>query len=141
MSPRIVAVEPASAACLQASARAGAPTLVPGPFDTVMGGLRCGEVSPLAFAAAAPLVAGYLGIDDAWTMAAMRRLAYPAGSDPSLAAGASGAAALGGLLAVVEDPAAADMRRALALDVTSTVVVIVSEGVTDPALWQRVVGD
>ena len=138
--PRIVAVEPASAACLQASARAGVPTLVPGPFDTVMGGLRCGEVSPLAFAAAAPLVDAYLGIDDAWARDAMRRLARPTGSDPSIAAGASGAAALGGLLATLEDAVATDVKEALALDATSSVVVIVSEGVTDPALWQRVVG-
>ena len=139
--PRIIAVEPASAACLQVSARAGAPTLVPGPFDTVMGGLRCGEVSPLAFDTVAARVDAYLGIDDAWTMEAMRRLARPAGSDPVIAAGASGAAALGGLLATVEDPAAANVKAALALDARSTVVVIVSEGVTDPSLWRRVVGD
>jgi diaminopropionate ammonia-lyase len=138
--PRIITVEPASAACLQASARAGAPTRVPGPFDTVMGGLRCGEVSPLAFQAVAPLVDAYLGIDDAWAMDAMRRLACPRGTDPSIAAGASGAAALGGLLATLEDPAAFDVTQALALDHTSSVVVIVSEGVTDPALWRRVVG-
>lgn len=138
--PHIVTVEPASAACLQASARAGAPTLVPGPFDTVMGGLRCGEVSPLAFHAVAPLVAAYIGIDDAWAMDAMRRLARPAGSDPSIAAGASGAAALGGLLATLEDPAASGVRKALALGPGSSVVVIVSEGVTDPPLWHQVVG-
>ena len=69
----------------------------------------------------------------------MRRLARPTGSDPSIDAGASGAAALGGLLATLGDPAAGDLRQALALDGTSTVVVIVSEGVTDPPLWQRVV--
>ena len=139
--PHIIAVEPASAACLQVSARAGAPTLVPGPFDTVMGGLRCGEVSPLAFHAVAPLVDAYIGIDDAWAMDAMRRLARPAGSDPTLAAGASGAAALGGLLATLEDVAASGVKEALALSVSSSVVVIVSEGVTDPSSWHRVVGD
>ena len=31
-----------------------------------MGGLRCGEVSPQAFHAVAPLVDAYIGIDDAW---------------------------------------------------------------------------
>jgi diaminopropionate ammonia-lyase len=105
-----------------------------------MGGLRCGEVSPLAFHAVAPLVDAYIGIDDAWAMDAMRRLARPAGSDPTLAAGASGAAALGGLLATLEDVAASDLKDALTLGATSSVVVIVSEGVTDPSLWHRVVG-
>ncbi len=97
-------------------------------------------MSPLAFEAVAPLVDAYLGIDDAWSMAAMRRLARPEGAEPSIAAGASGAAALGGLLATLEDPTASEVKQALALDVTSTVVVIVSEGVTDPSLWHRVVG-
>ena len=68
-------------------ARRDAPTLVPGPFDTVMGGLRCGEVSPLAFEAVAPLVDAYLGIDDAWSMAAMRRLARPEGRSHRLPPG------------------------------------------------------
>lgn len=47
--PPLLAVEPLHAACVQASARAGRPTPVGGPLTTVMAGLRCGEVSPLAF--------------------------------------------------------------------------------------------
>lgn len=139
-STRVVAVEPTAAACLQASARAGQPTRVPGPLPTIMGPLRCGEVSPLAFTAAFPLVAGYIAIDDEWTMRAMRQLAAPGGEDPAVAAGASGAAALGGLLAALEDPAAADLRHRLALGRNSTVLLLVSEGVTDPPLWRQVVG-
>jgi diaminopropionate ammonia-lyase len=138
---RVVAVEPASAACLQASARAGRPTTVPGPFETIMGPLRCGEVSTLAFDAAYPAVAGYIAIDDAWTIEAMRRLARPSDGDPRITAGASGAAALGGLLAALEDPAAGDFREALALGGRSTVLLIVSEGITDPPLWREVVGE
>jgi diaminopropionate ammonia-lyase len=137
--PHVAAVEPASAACLQASARAGRPTAVPGPFATMMGGLRCGEVSPLAFAAALPLVSAYIAIDDEWAARAMRRLARPKGGDPAIEAGPSGAAALGGLLAALEDPDAAPARDALGLGPTSTIVVIVSEGVTDPEIWRRVV--
>ena len=75
--PRLVAVEPTLAACVQASARAGRPTPIDGPLTTVMAGLRCGEVSPLAFEAAALLVDGYLAVDDVWTRRAMRRLAHP----------------------------------------------------------------
>lgn len=137
---RVVAVEPASAACLQASARAGRPTPVPGPFTTMMGPLRCGEVSVLAFEAAFPLVAGYIAIDDDWAIRAMRRLARPEGGDPRITAGASGAAALGGLLATLEDPAASELRDALALGSRSTVLLIVSEGITDPPLWGELVG-
>jgi diaminopropionate ammonia-lyase len=136
----VIAVEPASAACLQASARAGRPTHVPGPFTTIMGPLRCGDVSPLAFAVAWPLVAGYIAIDDDWTVAAMRQLARPAGGDPRITAGASGGAALGGLRATLEDPAADELRRTLGLGPESAALLIVSEGVTDPPLWHQLVG-
>jgi diaminopropionate ammonia-lyase len=138
---RVISVEPASAACLLTSARAGRPTAVPGPFTTMMGPLRCGEVSVLAFEAALPVVAGYLAIDDDWAVSAMRQLARPAGDDPRIVAGASGAAALGGLLATLEDPAARDLCVALGLGPSSTVLLIVSEGMTDPLLWRQVVGD
>ena len=137
--PQVVAVEPSSAACLQSSARAGRPTAVPGPFETMMGGLRCGEVSPLAFRALSPLVHAYIGIDDAWAARAVRALARPTDGDPTIAAGPSGAAALAGLLAALEDSAAGDVRAALALGPDSSVVVIASEGVTDPPLWHRIV--
>ena len=121
--PKVVGVEPTSAACLQLSARNGRPTTVPGPFDTVMGGLRCGEVSPLAFQAIYGIVDQYVAIEDTLAFTAMRLLARPAGDDPAVACGPSGAAALGGVLA-----RPGDYRRPL---------VLVTEGVTDPAVFAR----
>jgi len=138
--PSIVCVEPAQAACLLTSARAGRPVAVKGPLETTMAGLRNREVSPLAFRAVQPIVDAYLGIDDHWAHQAMRRLGRPAGGDPVIAAGASGAAALGGLLAVMHDPALTPVRTRLALGPSARVLVVVSEGVTDPALWARIVG-
>lgn len=137
---KVVSVEPTSAACLLASARAGTPTAVAGPLTTVMAGLRNREVSPLAFGAVRTTVDGYLAIDDLWALEAMRTLAKPANGEPPVAAGASGAAALGGLLALCRDPGMQPVRQQLGLSPTSRVLVIVSEGVTDPALWARVAG-
>jgi len=134
--PPIVAVEPISAACLQVSARHGAPTTLPGPFDTIMGGLRCGEVSPLAFAAARTLVDAYIAIEDDWAREATMALARPTGGDPAIEAGASGAAALGGLLACLRDPAAADVHARLGRGPRSRVLVFVTEGVTDPEVFE-----
>src|SRR5437763_2066009 len=45
----IVAVEPVSAACGLHSAAAGHPVFVPGPHDSIMAGLNCGTVSPVAW--------------------------------------------------------------------------------------------
>ncbi|MGD9904400.1 MAG: diaminopropionate ammonia-lyase [Vicinamibacterales bacterium] len=136
--PRLVAVEPLRAACVQASARAGRPAAVAGPLSTIMAGLRCGEVSPAAFDAACTLVDAYVAVDDDWTREAMRRFARPAADDPSLAVGASGAAGLAALLALRHDPALRDAADALGLDATSRVLVIATEGVTEPELWNEV---
>ena len=135
----VVCVEPSQAACLMASARAGHPVAVEGPLTTTMAGLRNREVSPLAFEAVQPIVDAYIAIDDEWAYAAMRQFARPDGPDPDIAAGASGSAALGGLLAVCEQPALADVRERLRLGPASRVLVIVSEGVTDPQLRSQVV--
>lgn len=136
--PKIVCVEPLQAACLLASARAGQAVAVTGPLETTLAGLRNREVSPLAFEAVRPIVDGYVGIDDSWAHDAIRRFGRPRGGDPAIAAGASGAAALGGLLAVMADPPLSGVREGLRLGTHSRVLVVVSEGVTDPALWQAV---
>ena len=133
--PRVIAVEPTSAACLQASARAGRPVAVTGPLTTTMAGLRNREVSPPAFEALLPIVDAFMSIDDVWAHDAMRTFARPRAADPAIEAGASGSAALGGLLALCRAPSLAPARRQLGLNSDSRVLVVVSEGVTDPALW------
>src|SRR5688500_11726090 len=132
---RVIAVEPTSAACLQASARAGHPVAVTGPLTTTMAGLRNREVSAPAFKALLPIVDAFMAIDDVWAHEAMRAFARPLDGDPAIEAGASGAAALGGLLALCGAPSVAAARSQLGLTRDSRVLVIVSEGVTDPALW------
>jgi diaminopropionate ammonia-lyase len=134
--PRVVSVEPTSAACLQASARAGTPVAVTGPLTTTMAGLRNREVSPPAFLSLLPNVDAFMAIDDAWANEATRALGRPRGEDPAIAAGASGAAALGGLLALCRDMSLAEARARLGLSSSSRVLAIVSEGVTDPEVWR-----
>ena len=138
--PSIVCVEPASAACLQFSARDGRPTTLAGPFETVMAGLRCGEVSRAAFDTVLHEVNAYVAIEDHWATDAMRHFAAGAGGDPVVQAGASGAAALGGLLAAVRDPGVSDLKERLGLGLGSRVLVLITEGPTDPALFAAVVG-
>ncbi|MBA2277329.1 MAG: pyridoxal-phosphate dependent enzyme, partial [Chloroflexia bacterium] len=47
--PRIVGVEPATAACVLASLRAGHPVTVPEPNRSIMVGLNCDQPSPVAW--------------------------------------------------------------------------------------------
>jgi len=138
--PRLVACEPTGAACLLASARAGRFTTIEGPLDTIMAGLRCAEPSPVAWPVISSFVDAFVAIEDSHTIAAMRMLARPMGSDPPIEAGPSGACGFASLVAVMRDDAMKPVRDALGLGSSSRVVVINSEGATDPELYRRVVG-
>lgn len=135
---KVISVEPTQAACLKKSAEAGRPVAVEGPLDTTLAGLRNREVSVPAFTALLPNVNLFMSIGDGWAHDAMRALAHPLDDDPAIAAGASGAAALGGLLALCSPSQSGMMRTHLGIGETSRVLVIVSEGVTDPELWSAV---
>ena len=73
--PRFVVVEPAAAACLYASARAGQPTAIEGELDTMMAGLSCGEVSLLAWQVLAQGADDFMTVPDRAAVAVMRLLA------------------------------------------------------------------
>ena len=65
----------------------------------------------------------------------MRRLARPEGADPAIKAGESAVAGLAAVIAVAGDEG---LRAALGLDTDSVVLVIGSEGVTDAAIYDRI---
>ena len=69
----------------------------------------------------------------------MRRLARPEAGDPAIVAGESGAAGLAGLLALMEEPRLAPAKEFLGLGPKSTVLVINTEGATDPVGYARIV--
>lgn len=138
--PRLVVVEPLHAACLQVSARAGVPTAVTGPLTTIMGGLRCGEVSPVALPAIRATADAYVAVEDAWARRAMAALAHPTDGDPLLCVGTSGVAGVAALLALHEAPELRDAARALQLTPHTRAFVIATEGPTEPALWEEATG-
>jgi diaminopropionate ammonia-lyase len=67
----------------------------------------------------------------------MRLLASPPAGDPVIVAGESAVAGLAAALLAAQDPAA---RAALGLGPDSRVLLFGSEGDTDPALYQQLVG-
>ena len=136
-SPKGVVVEPRNADCLYQSAVAGRPAPASGDLDTVMACLAAAEVSPLAWQVLERGAFAFMALDDSGAVDAMRRAAAPADGDPPLVLGESGAASLAGLIAAAGDRAA---REALGLSETSRVLVIGSEGATDPAIYRRLVG-
>jgi diaminopropionate ammonia-lyase len=138
--PFIIVCEPTKAACLLESACAGSAVSLPGPFNTLMAGLRCGEASPLAWPTLAAAVDAFVSIDDEQCTSAMRTLAHPANCDPTVVAGASGASGLAALLAILQDERLRPVREASGVGVRSRILVINTEGATDPELHMQVAG-
>lgn len=135
--PKVVVVEPALSACIFATAAAGHPTKVAHGAPTVMAMLECYEPSPIAWRVLSRLGDAFMTVEDEEAIAAMNRLARPLGSDPAIVAGESGCAGLAGLLNVAGDEGA---RHVLELGATSRILIVNTEGATDPARYQELVG-
>jgi diaminopropionate ammonia-lyase len=135
--PRVVLVEPKTAACWYLSLEAGRLVTAPGELHSIMAGLACGEVSQLAWMVLAGGACAAMKINDAAAADCMRLLADGRYGDPPLVAGESAVAGLAGLLAVAADP---DVRRVLALDGDSRVLLFGTEGATDPDTYRETVG-
>jgi diaminopropionate ammonia-lyase len=129
--PCFVCCEPRSADPLLQSARAGRATTSTQPLDTIMSGLRCSQASSLAVPILLRAADVFVSIDDALTREAMRLLARPVDGDPPIVAGPSGAAGLGALLAI------RDRERHRG----ASVLLVNTEGATDRALYDEIVGD
>lgn len=134
-NPCLVAVEPTNAACLLASRRAGHPVAIPGPHRSIMAGLNCDEPSLVAWSDVSTGIDSFIAIDDAWTRHAMRML-----MSVGIAAGETGAAALAGLLAVVQREDGPS-RHEVGLSASANVVLLMTEGVTDPESYARITGE
>jgi diaminopropionate ammonia-lyase len=127
---RLVGVEPETAACVLAAVEAGEVVEVPGPHRSIMAGLNCGLASPLALPAIAAGFTAFVAVDDDRARAAVRALAQ-AGLD----VGETGAAALAGLTALADDHPESGL-----LTPATTVLLLATEGVTDPANFEAIVG-
>ena len=130
--PTIVGVEPLDANCVQVSALAGEITHVPGPHRSIMVGLNCGRPSMIAWPRLASGVDWFVSVDDEAARHAMRDLA-----DAAVVAGETGAAALAGLEAILDSP---ECLAALPDAPNSTVLIVVTEGATDPGAYEEIVG-
>ena len=135
--PRVIVADPDRAACVYESVRAGRPTAVSGDLDTIMAGLACGEVSLLAWEILEQGMDDVLTVPDAVAAECMRLLADGVDGDPPLVAGESAVAGLAGLLLALDY---LPVASTLELNADSRVMLIGTEGDTDPELYQRIVG-
>lgn len=130
---RFAVVEPLQAACLLQSARAGQPITLTSSQGSIMAGLNCGTPSTVAWPLVAAHTNAFVAIPDDRTRQAMRALAAS-----GVESGESGAAGLAGLLEVADHAAA---REALGLDASASVLVLNTEGATDPEAYERILAE
>ena len=135
--PTFVIIEPERADCFFQSGLVGKPVAVLGDLDTVMAGLACGEVSPVAWDILKHGINHYATLSDAHALEAMRVFAQPLGNDPKIVSGETGSTGLGLLLAAQDN---AQIWSELGLNAQSRVLLIGSEGDTDPTIYKEVVG-
>lgn len=133
--PFAVVVEPTTADGLYRSALAGRPVASPGTLETIMAGLSCRKVSPLAWKVASRGVHAFAAVADDGVAPLMRAAAQGELGD-AFEGGESGVAGLLGLIETAERP---DRRVEAQLDGCSRVLVFNTEGATDPELYRRIV--
>lgn len=138
--PKIIIVEPDQADCYYRTVQAADGKLhrVNGKMESMMAGLCCGEVNPLAWDILRQCAVAYISCSDAVTMRGMRLLGRPEGGDPVVVSGESGAVTTGALAELLTRPQYAAVRAQLGLDEEARVLCISTEGDTDQENYRRI---
>jgi diaminopropionate ammonia-lyase len=134
--PKIVGVEPTSAACVLESVAAGRIVTLGHPQDSMMAGLNCATPSLIAWPLVSRGIDAYVAVEDDRVPDAMRLLARD-----RIVAGETGAAGLAGMLALMEEDELAEARDALGVSSTSSVLLLCTEGATDPDAYRRLTAE
>ena len=129
----MISVESHMSACMRDSLVAGTPTLVDITEETLMAGLSCGEVSTLAWDIMKPTVSHCVTIGDAAVAPLMRWFHR---RTPSIEAGECSTSGLAACLAAHADPEA---WRQLGFGPDSVVLLLGTEGATDPDFYQSII--
>lgn len=106
-----------------------------------MAGLACGDPSPLAWSILWDCADAFVATPDYVAAKGMRIYAVPLEGDPFVVSGESGAVTLGALMYLTEYPKLQELKAALRLGTDSQILLINSEGNTDPEYFRHVAWD
>ncbi|AKA67356.1 diaminopropionate ammonia-lyase [Clostridium scatologenes] len=136
--PKIVIVEPEKADCFYRSCKAGKIEAVTGEMNTIMAGLACGEPNPVGWDILKYCTDVFVSAPDWVTARGMRVLGNPLKGDNRIISGESGAVTAG-LLSILSETKYKDLRETLKLDKNSKVLLVSTEGDTDPQIYRNIV--
>ncbi|MCC3358171.1 hypothetical protein [Bacillus sp. REN16] len=107
-----------------------------------MAGLACGEPSKSSWGILRDYAEAFVSCPDYTASRGMRVLANPLGCDPRIVSGESGAAVGIGLVSILaKNQMHKDIKNKLKLDQDSKILIISTEGDTDPDHYRKVVWD
>ena len=135
--PRVIVVEPATSACLYQSMVENRATTVSGDGRSVMDGLVVESASSQAWELLKGGAFAFLTIPDEAAVDAIQKAAAGVGGDAPVVIGETGIAGWAGFLAATRDE---NLRQQLELDDNSRIVIIATEGATDPEVYHNLVG-
>ena len=135
--PRFIVVEPKLADCLMQSAINERATLIDIQEESIMAGLSCGEVSHIGWDILSQGSQDFITIDDELIAPTMQALATDACSQTAIVGGESAVAGLSALMAITQNPS---LQNSLDLNENSHVLILGTEGATDPEIYQQLVG-
>lgn len=138
--PIMCIVEAQAADCLYRSAVDGKRVNVTGDLSTIMAGLACGESNTIAWDILQNHAAAFFSCPDWMSAKGTRMYGVPLHGDPTIISGESGSVPMGLLASLCKDEMA-DIRQAIQLDKDSQVLLISTEGNTDPIRFREVVWD
>ena len=141
--PVITIVEPNNADCIYRTAEADDGRLheVTGSLRTIMAGLACGVPCTIGWDRLHKNAENFASVPDWVAAKGMRILGNPAGNDPRVISGESGASTTGFVCELMQNESIAEMRRTIGLDENSVVLCISTEGDTDRENYRRIVWD
>ena len=139
--PKIVLVEPEESCGVFESFKNGDRISPNTSFNTIMAGLNCGIPSKNAWEIIKNGCDAVIKISDEQTKKAMKQFYNPIGNDLKIISGESGAAALGGLIKVLDFEQPNDLKKHLNLNQDSKILLFNTEGDTDPDSFKKIVSE
>ncbi len=129
----LISIESTMSCCFADSIEAGRPTLFDITEETLMAGLSCGEVSLVAWEILQPALSHSMAISDEAVAPLMRWFHE---RSPSIEAGECSTSGLAGLLQAHKTP---QHWQSMDFDANSVVLLIGTEGATDPDLYAKII--
>lgn len=141
--PVMVVVEAGAADCLYRSALKGDGNRidVTGDMLTIMAGLACGEANTVSWDILRNHADAFVSCPDWVSANGCRIYGAPMRGDTQVISGESGSVTMGLVHALMTKPEYKELKEALKLDENSEVLLVSSEGDTDPGRYREIVWD